>query len=38
VRFHDAQLYDADFGYSGGSEQSSGNIPLEAGAHAILIH
>lgn len=38
VRLHDAQLIDADFGYNGGSEQSSGAISLEAGLHPIRIH
>lgn len=38
VRLHDAQLIDADFGYTGGSEKSSGSIPLKAGYHPIRIH
>jgi arylsulfatase A-like enzyme len=38
VRLHEAQLIDADFGYPGGSERSSGSIPLEAGLHPIRIH
>ncbi len=38
VRLHDAQLIDADFGYPGGSERSSGSIPLQAGLHPIRIH
>tara|TARA_R100000027_G_scaffold5589_1_gene4578 strand:+ start:24300 stop:27671 length:3372 start_codon:yes stop_codon:yes gene_type:complete len=37
VHLHDALLVDADFGYTGGSEQSSGAIPLEAGFHPIRI-
>jgi hypothetical protein len=37
VRIHDAQLLDADFGYSAGSEKSSGTIPLKAGYHPIRI-
>lgn len=38
VRLHDAQLIDADFGYIGGTERSSGSIPLAAGLHPIRIH
>ena len=38
VRLHDAQLIDADFGYTAGSERSSGSIPLQAGLHPIRIH
>ena len=38
VRLHDLQLIDADFGYTGGSERSSGAIPLKAGLHPIRIH
>jgi arylsulfatase A-like enzyme len=38
VRLHDAQLVDADFGYSAGAESSSGTIPLAAGLHPIRIH
>jgi arylsulfatase A-like enzyme len=38
VRLHDAQLVDADFGYSAGGERSSGTIPLGAGLHPIRIH
>jgi arylsulfatase A-like enzyme len=37
VRIHDAQLIDADFNYSAGSEKSSGAIPLKAGYHPIRI-
>jgi len=37
VRIHDAQLLDADFGYTGGSEKSSGTIALKAGYHPIRI-
>ncbi|MEX1048446.1 MAG: sulfatase-like hydrolase/transferase [Akkermansiaceae bacterium] len=37
VRIHDAQLLDADFGYTGGTEKSSGTIPLKAGYHPIRI-
>lgn len=38
VRLHDAQLIDADFGYTAGGERSSGTIPLKAGYHPIRIH
>ena len=38
VRLHDAQLIDADFGYTAGGERSSGTVPLEAGLHPIRIH
>ncbi len=38
VRLHDAQLIDADFGYTGGTERSSGTIPLAAGLHPLRIH
>jgi len=38
VRLHDAQLIDADFGYTGGTEQSSGSILLKAGYHPLHIH
>ena len=38
VRLHDVQLIDADFGYPGDTERSSGAIPLEAGLHPIRIH
>ncbi|MDP3850480.1 MAG: sulfatase-like hydrolase/transferase [Luteolibacter sp.] len=38
VRLHDAQLIDADFGYSAGTEKASGGIPLKAGYHPIRIH
>jgi hypothetical protein len=37
VRIHDAQLLDADFGYTAGTEKSSGPIPLKAGYHPIRI-
>jgi arylsulfatase A-like enzyme len=37
VRIHDAQLLDADFGYTANSEKSSGTIPLKAGYHPIRI-
>lgn len=36
VRLHDAQLLDADFGYTGGTEVST-TIPLKAGYHPIRI-
>ncbi len=38
VRLHDAQLIDADFGYTANTERSSGAIPLAAGLHPIRIH
>jgi arylsulfatase A-like enzyme len=38
VRLHDAQLIDADFGYTAATEASSGSIPLAAGLHPIRIH
>jgi arylsulfatase A-like enzyme len=38
VRLHDAQLIDADFGYTGGTEKSSGSISLKAGYHPLHIH
>jgi arylsulfatase A-like enzyme len=38
IRLHDLQLVDADFGYTGGTERSSGSIPLAAGLHPIRIH
>jgi hypothetical protein len=39
VRLHDAQLIDADFGYTGGGERSSGAHPAQAaGLHPIRIH
>lgn len=38
VRLHDAQLIDADFGYTAGSEASSGAIKLKAGRHPIRIY
>ncbi|MBN8459060.1 MAG: sulfatase-like hydrolase/transferase [Verrucomicrobia bacterium] len=38
VRLHDTQLIDADYGYAGGTEKSSGTIPLKAGLHPIRVH
>ncbi|MDB6077079.1 MAG: sulfatase, partial [Akkermansiaceae bacterium] len=38
IRIHDAQLLDADFGYTPGADQSSGNIPLKAGFHPVRIY
>ncbi len=38
VRLHEFQLIDADFGYTGGSERSSGAVPLAAGLHPVRIH
>jgi hypothetical protein len=38
IRIHEAQLLDADFGYPGGTERSSGPITLAAGRHPIRIH
>ncbi len=37
VRLHDARLIDADRGYAGGNEISSGEIHLQAGPHPIRI-
>ncbi|MCU0748605.1 MAG: sulfatase-like hydrolase/transferase [Akkermansiaceae bacterium] len=37
IRIHDAQLLDADFGYTAGTEKPSGTIPLKAGYHPIRI-
>ena len=38
VRLHDAQLIDADSGYTADTEKSSGTIPLKTGLHPIRIH
>lgn len=38
VRLHELQLIDADFGYTGGTERSSGTIKLKAGYHPLHIH
>jgi arylsulfatase A-like enzyme len=38
VRLHALQLIDADFGYTGGTERSSGTINLKAGYHPLHIH
>lgn len=38
VRLHDLQLIDADFGYTAGTEKSSGTLKLKAGHHPLRIH
>ncbi|WP_075090982.1 sulfatase-like hydrolase/transferase [Haloferula sp. BvORR071] len=38
VRLHDAQLIDADFAYTAGSEVNSGSIKLKAGRHPLRIY
>lgn len=38
VRLHEAQLIDADYGYTAGGEAASGAIRLKAGHHPIRIY